>query len=250
MSNRNDRQARADLRLQRAAARLQAAQAAYDNQPAHQIPLGQPILLGHHCQRRHERDLQRLNTAMSNLAAAGRDLDDAQRRAAAAGLSVHVDDDDAVAALTDKIAAAETEHAAYLAHNKNTRKQRPCAITDCPACQKLDRCNDDTTRPVPSFTLSNSRARINRLRDQLTQAEARAQAVGADDEVLATGEGWQLLHAVSDARVRFVFDARPAPDTRALLKRNGFRWAPTVGAWQRLDNANGLAVAKRVGEQL
>ena len=36
-----------------------------------------------------------------------------------------------------------------------------------------------------------------------------------------------------DNRLQVFFDGKPDADTRAELKSNGFRWAPSVGAWQR-----------------
>ena len=42
-----------------------------------------------------------------------------------------------------------------------------------------------------------------------------------------------------DNRLQVFFDGKPDADTRAELKSSGFRWAPSVGAWQRqlTDNA-------------
>ena len=136
MSNRDDRKARAEARVERARAREAAARAAYDNQPAHRIPLGQPILLGHHSQRRHERDLERLHRADQRRWQAADAARTAEQRATASGYAIQVGDDDAVTALRDKLAAAEAEHAAYLAHNKAARTA-PCALDDCPGCQRL-----------------------------------------------------------------------------------------------------------------
>lgn len=48
---------------------------------AGRIPLGQPILLGHHSQRRHERDLERINRGRDKAITAARDADAASRAA-------------------------------------------------------------------------------------------------------------------------------------------------------------------------
>ena len=53
-----------------------------------------------------------------------------------------------------------------------------------------------------------------------------------------------------DNRVRFYFPGVPSGEVRSLLKRNGFRWAPSVGAWQRQATGNGRAVAEMVKPQL
>ena len=51
-------------------------------------------------------------------------------------------------------------------------------------------------------------------------------------------------------RVQLRFDGKPDDETRALLKRNGFRWAPSLGVWQRQLNDNGKYAAHRVMEVL
>ena len=51
-------------------------------------------------------------------------------------------------------------------------------------------------------------------------------------------------------RVQFIFDDKPDEETRELLKANGFRWAPSQGAWQRQLTPAGKAAAKRVQEKL
>lgn len=252
MTNRDERRDRAQARAERARSREDAAAAAYDNQPAHRIPLGQPILVGHHSQRRHERDLQRLHRADRRRWDTADAARVAEQRAKASGYAIQVSDDDAVAALRDKLAAAEAEHADYLAHNKAVRRG-PCTLHGCPGCQRLSSAPGHTPADrLPSYVLTNSRGRIAQVREQLAKAEthAAALAAGTDDQDLATGNGWILTHAVANARVRFVFDDRPDPDTRALLKQHGFRWAPSVGAWQRQDTANGLAVARHLAQRL
>lgn len=50
--------------------------------------------------------------------------------------------------------------------------------------------------------------------------------------------------------VQIVFDGKPEPEVRDLLKRNGFRWAPSQGAWQRQLNNNGIYAAKDVLKEL
>ena len=47
-------------------------------------------------------------------------------------------------------------------------------------------------------------------------------------------------------RVMIRFDERQGDDVTANLKRNGFRWAPSVEAWQRLRTPGALRVAKAI----
>ncbi|HEY6463245.1 MAG TPA: DUF3560 domain-containing protein, partial [Polyangiaceae bacterium] len=70
------------------------------------IPMGQPILVGHHSQRRHERDLGKMHTAMTKSVELTRAADKLERRANRAEKSdaVSSDDPEAVAKLRVKLA--------------------------------------------------------------------------------------------------------------------------------------------------
>ena len=48
------------------------------------------------------------------------------------------------------------------------------------------------------------------------------------------------------SRLQVFFDDKPDADTRQQLKEHGFRWAPSVGAWQRLLNGNAYYAADRI----
>lgn len=47
-------------------------------------------------------------------------------------------------------------------------------------------------------------------------------------------------------RLQIIFDGKPGEDMRDALKSNGFRWAPSQGAWQRQLTANALYAAKHI----
>ena len=51
-------------------------------------------------------------------------------------------------------------------------------------------------------------------------------------------------------RIQLFFEGKPYPEVREILKRNGFRWAPSVGAWQRQLNENGKYAVKSVLRKL
>ena len=49
-----------------------------------------------------------------------------------------------------------------------------------------------------------------------------------------------------DNRLRLYFDEKPTEEQRSKLKFNGFKWAPSVGAWQRQLNDNAIYAASRL----
>ncbi len=47
-----------------------------------------------------------------------------------------------------------------------------------------------------------------------------------------------------------MFNEKPDADTRLILKRNGFRWSPKNGSWQRQLTPNARYALKSVIEAL
>lgn len=50
---------------------------------------------------------------------------------------------------------------------------------------------------------------------------------------------------ITPERVQLVFDDKPVAEIRDIAKQWGFRWAPSQGAWQRQNTANGRYAAKQ-----
>lgn len=80
-----------------------------------------------------------------------------------------------------------------------------------------------------SFSLNNNRAEIKRLEDRISQIEKRKAA--APKEIMVNGV--RVLENPETMRLQIFFDGKPAPEIIALMKSNAFKWAPSVGAWQR-----------------
>lgn len=85
----------------------------------------------------------------------------------------------------------------------------------------------------PGYELTSLRGKIKRL-----EAELRVVESSKEREPLV-GDGWQIEEDIREGRVRIFFDEKPPEAVRSSLKRHGFRWARSVGAWQRqlTDNA-------------
>lgn len=105
--------------------------------------------------------------------------------------------------------------------------------------------------PVPfeTWALTNNNANIHRVRDRLNELE-RIRESQADAVPPIEGDGFRVVQNAEACRVQFLFDDKPDEATRALLKSNGFRWAPSEKAWQRLLNQNGLRAARIVANEL
>ena len=55
---------------------------------------------------------------------------------------------------------------------------------------------------------------------------------------------FKVKENVEAMRIQLFFEGKPEPEVRDILKSNGFRWAPSVGAWQRQLNNNGKTYSR------
>lgn len=110
--------------------------------------------------------------------------------------------------------------------------------------QALDyiRERQDST-PKPFFAARNG---VWSLADKATEKAGEALETG--QVTLAEFDGGSVVNNHDAERVQILFDAKPDAATRTELKRCGFRWSPTNGAWQRKNTANGTAAAKGIAE--
>ena len=57
--------------------------------------------------------------------------------------------------------------------------------------------------------------------------------------------GGKIVDNIPENRLQIFFDDKPEAEVRTRLKRNGFRWAPSNGAWQSYRNHHTLNWAKQ-----
>ena len=206
------------------------------------IPFGQPILVGHHSERRHRRAIERADAAMRRSIEASKQAEEAARRASSIATAISSDDPDAPAKLRAKIEAAEAAQARMKAANAAVRKGDRAALR---AQSWTEAQIDELFTPdfcgrvgFPDYALSNNNANIRRMKLRLAQLErAPAETVERD----APG-GIRIVENAEANRLQIVFPDKPEANIRAALKRHGFRWSPTAGAWQRHLN-NGARFA-------
>jgi len=221
------------------------------------IPLGQPILVGHHSERRHRADLQRMDTEYRKSAEA---LDRAEHygdRAEAMenNSAISGDDPEAVTRYREKLAELEDNQKAMKAMNAYWRKHRSMkgypGLSDETAAgldEGMKKAYSWVQRngPCEDWRLKNNNAEIRRIKEKL---ETLARLDNMDAETIAFNGG-ELRVNVEINRVQFVFCGKPPEEKRALLKAHGFRWAPSEGAWQRQRTLAALRVAKSLVSRL
>ena len=93
------------------------------------------------------------------------------------------------------------------------------------------------------WELQNLGQNITHLERRLEDIRAEAERAPAED---IEGDGYRVVENTDLGRIQMIFDGKPDEATRRILKRNGFRWAPSQDAWQRHLNANGRNAVRHV----
>jgi hypothetical protein len=250
----NPFEARKTARIERMQERAQRLLAASEGAHAsaraisEHIPMGQPILVDHHSERRHRRDLDRIQRGFSKSIELRNEAESLRLRAdrAARSGAVSSDDPDAVAKLRAKLEGLERDRARMVSANKAVRSAKPREALAALGFSESMTTKALTPDPIgnigfPAYALRNAAGETARLRKRIAELEARATGPTAAAIDLP---GARIEE--NENRVRIVFDAKPADSVRSALKSAGFRWSPTSGAWQRNASNAAWYEAKRI----
>jgi len=185
------------------------------------IVFGQPILVGHHSERKHRRAIERSDQAMRQSIALDNKAKRLESRAASVGQAgIASDDPTALEQLRAKLAEREQ-------------------IQD-----KFKQANKAKRGSVPAWRLSNNNAEIRRLRQRIEEIQSLHQAAPIERE----GDGWRMFE--DDGRITIQFDGKPAPEIRQLCRGSGFVWSPSRCAWVRKVTARAVKEAERLADKL
>ena len=213
------------------------------------IPLGQPILVGHHSEKRHRKDPTRID---EHLAKAKEHHDKAEyfrRRAAAAESNVVIfsDDPDATEKLVDKIERLKKRQGVMKRANQLIRKADREGLADLGFSEETitKLFSQDYAGRVgfPNYALTNNLANIRRLEKRLAAIQNTQNDETTEERFT---NGVCLVDNVEANRLQIFFPAIPSEEIRRELKRNGFHWSPTVGAWQRHRSNHAMYLAKLI----
>jgi hypothetical protein len=166
---RERREARA-AKLDEWAAKREAKQhalseAARADEAATGIPFGQPILVGHHSERRHRNAIAKIDRAMAASVENAQTAESMRSRAAEierqSDRAIYDDDPDAVERLTERIAELEAERERRKQANATYRREHREEL------KAMDAYDRHHAVPYPTYSLSNLSGNISRLRKRL-----------------------------------------------------------------------------------
>lgn len=160
---------------------------------------------------------------------------------------ISADDPQAVAKLEAKLAKLEAAQETMKGVNAYFRKHgtlEGCTLLKPEQIKELQEgiaqsWHLEKNKPFQSFELSNNNAEIRRIRGRIEQLKQHEEKSFVGWEF----DGGRVEANKTDNRLQIFFDEKPDDAARAELKANGFKWAPSAGAWQRQLNNNAYYAA-------
>ncbi len=176
-----------------------------------------------------------------------RGLLDKIRGAGRGGISA--DDPAAVDKLKAKLAGLEAVQEKMKAVNAYYRKHG--TLEGCPQLSAAEieelkagmaRSWRAQPRPYESYLLTNNNANIHRVKERIEELTKRP-------ETEFTGwafDGGEVKVNQEANRLQVFFAEKPDRETCSAMRHGGFKWAPSVGAWQRQLTGNAIYAAKHL----
>jgi len=211
------------------------------------IPLGQPILVGHHSEGSHRAHLKRIDSAHRKASEAYDKADYYEGKAAAAenNHSISCDDPEALERYQEKLAKLEKTQEYMKAVNKAWKQGKAALVALGLSVDESERLANEKVKPCPTWMLGNNSAEIRRVKEKMETLK-KLDSMEAEN---INFNGGKMFINLEINRVQIIFDNIPVPEKRALLKSHGFKWSPSEKAWQRQRTINAINTAKRLIEE-
>ncbi len=249
------RQNRIDHAQEQAAKNEQKANSLYEQakKMASAIPMGQPILVGHHSEKRDRNYRKKIHNKFGQSFEAQDTSAYYQRKAETIenNTAIFSDDPAAITKLKEKLSSLEATQAFMKEANRCIRSGNKSKFLQHPFASETlwtELNTPDWAKRVgfAPYQLSNNNARITSTKNRIAHLEQ----LEILPEMDITVNGIRLYANKEANRVQVFFPSIPAEDIRKRLKQHGFRWCRSEKAWQRHLNPYALRTATEFLQQL
>ncbi|MEC5143113.1 DUF3560 domain-containing protein [Chitinophaga sp. 212800010-3] len=211
------------------------------------IPPGQPILVGHHSEKRHRRDLEKINNNMRKSIEATQKAAYYEDKAESIekNTAISSDNPDALDLLKNKLERLTAMQEFMKLTNKYIKKGDKAAFLQLPGATEAlwTELTSATSRwdiGYPRYRLSNNNAVIRTTKQRIAQLEKLAALTTQE----FTFKGVRIVQNVEVNRLQLIFPGKPAEAVREALRHSGFIFCREEMAWQRQLNNAGFYAAK------
>jgi hypothetical protein len=249
------RQKRINNAKSRAVKNEQEAESLYNSaqERARMIPLGQPILVGHHSEKRDRNFREGIHNTFGKSFEKSKKADYYADKADSieSNNAVFSDDPKAIEKLTERLNNLKQVQEFMRAANRCIKKR------DKEAFLKLAYGSESLWEQLitpdhlkrvgfASYKLTNNSANIRRIEQRIEALKKQGTKAATDKTI----NGVRIFENMEANRLQLIFEDKPGAEIRQRLKANGFRWSPTEGAWQRHISPHALYSAESIAEAL
>lgn len=224
---------------------------------ADMIPFGQPILLGHHSEKRDRNFRSKITKTFEKSFKESNKSDYYERKAASVGKAgISSDDPDAILKLEKKLARLEKSQENMKLVNKIVKNKKMTHDEKHTEIMKLgfkDKSANELltgnivgTIGFAPYALQNNNAEINRVKKRISSLSK----IKNNDNVIEENDNFTFKVDYEINRIMFVFDGKPNDEIRSILKLNSFNWSKYNKAWIRKISHNALYAANSIKKQL
>ncbi len=217
------------------------------------IPFGQPILVGHHSEKR---DRNYRNKIHNTFGKSFEKMDKAAYYESKADsiendTSIYSDDPKAIDRLSEQLDSLKAVQEFMKSANRCIKKKDQEAFLKLPNAseklwEKLNTPDCFNSVGFASYKLSNNSANIRRIEQRIAQLKKYE----SRQEIDKTVNGIRIYENREANRLQVYFNSKPSPEIRQRLKKRGFRWSPSESAWQRHISNDAYHSALELAESL
>lgn len=204
------------------------------------IPMGQPILVGHHSEKGHRAHLKKIDNNMRKGVEASQKASYYANKAASVGTGgISSDDPEAIKLLQEKLNKLEKEKD-YMkkinkAFKKGTLKEEGFTEEQIHELEdKIKKAYSWEKQPFPGYLFTNIGATIRATKKRITDL----QVLRNNDSTDIEHKNFSFTENKDENRYIFKFPGKPDEETRTIIKRHGFKWSRYAMAWVRKVTLN------------
>jgi len=218
------------------------------------IPFGQPILVGHHSERRHRSDLNKIDNNMRKSIELDGTAEYYERKAKSLENNrvISSDDPEAVTKLREKLDRLQKSQELMKSANKvikgkgtDAEKIEILEKLGIPKASRLLEPNYCGRVGFEPYALQNNNANMSTIKKRIAKLERASAEELSEKEI----NGVKIVDNPEANRLQMFFDGKPSQETRTELKRNGFRWSPSNGCWQAYRNYHVSRTAEEIANK-
>jgi len=216
------------------------------------IPMGQPILIGHHSEKADRRFRDKIDGTRRQSIDAMDKADYYKQKAESIknNDAISSDDPNAIEKLQAKLESLERAADFMKKANVFIKKKNRDGFLNLPMASEEMWAELTSGRfgsvGFEHFKFSNSSAERRRIKKRMEMLKSQFQRAAIDKVI----NGVRLFENREAGRLQLLFNGKPSKETIAKLKQGGFRWSPSQGAWQRHINQAAYNLAKHLLENL